>query len=91
MASLEAEREQYQLETKSLLNKLKVAEVKDGDLTAQRDEIEDLKKLVSAKNAENTRLDMLLGQKEEELRKALEAGRSGAAGSRSGRGDADER
>lgn len=73
VASLEAEREQYQLETKSLLNKLKVAEVKDGDLTAQRDEIEDLKKLVSAKNAENTRLDMLLGQKEEELRKALEA------------------
>lgn len=73
VASLEAEREQFQLETKSLLNKLKVAEVKDGDLTAQRDEIEELKKLVSAKNAENSRLDMLLAQKEEELRNALAA------------------
>ncbi len=43
VATLEAEKEQYDLENKSLLNKIKVSSVLDGDMEAMRQEITDLK------------------------------------------------
>lgn len=42
VATLEAEKEQYDLENKSLLNKLKVSAVVDGDMAEMRQEIADL-------------------------------------------------
>lgn len=42
VATLEAEKEQYDLENKSLLNKLKVSSVIDGDMEIMRQQIADL-------------------------------------------------
>ncbi|MBR6639888.1 MAG: hypothetical protein IKL35_05950 [Muribaculaceae bacterium] len=42
VATLEAEKEQYDLENKSLLNKLKVSSVIDGDIEVMRQQIVDL-------------------------------------------------
>ncbi len=42
VATLEAEKEQYDLENKSLLNKLKVSSVLDGDIEVMRQQIIDL-------------------------------------------------
>lgn len=42
ITSLEAEREQFDLENKSLINKLKVSNVKDNDIISMREEIERL-------------------------------------------------
>lgn len=67
IAELEAEKEQSDLQIRSLVNKLKVAEVKDGDMSAQRDEIEGLRNDVSARNAENTRLTLMLEQQKSEI------------------------
>ncbi len=75
IAELEAEKEQSDLQIRSLVNKLKVAEVKGGDSLAQQDEIEGLRNDVSAKNAENSRLSILLEQQRTEiteLKKSLE-------------------
>lgn len=63
---LEAEREQLELEAKSLVNKLKVADVKDSDLSAQRDEIVALKERL--KQAEVT-----IAQKDAQLKSAASA------------------
>lgn len=67
IAALEAEKEQSDLQIRSLMNKLKVAEVKDGDMSANRDELEELRSDVSAKNAENARLNQLLDQQKSEI------------------------
>lgn len=53
VASFEAEKEQYQLENSCLVNKLKVANVKDGELEDLRKEIADLQmKLLQARNGD---------------------------------------
>ncbi len=50
--NLEAEAEQYDLEKKSLLNKLKVAKINDDDNSAMREEVEKLRaELEEARNA----------------------------------------
>ena len=43
VATLEAEKEQYDLENKSLMNKLKVSSVLDGDIEVMRQQIIDLR------------------------------------------------
>lgn len=70
VATLEGEREQYQLEIKSLMNKLRLAELRGGDeaaVAAVNEEIEELRKTVTANNAENTRLNMTLKQRDDEM------------------------
>lgn len=50
VTALEAEKEQYELETKSLVNKIKVAGVHEADAAAMREEVEELRRqLVTAK------------------------------------------
>lgn len=49
LATLEAEREQYQLENKSLLNKLKVADIQPGVIDEMTREIDRLKQALSEK------------------------------------------
>lgn len=44
VASLEAEKEQYELETKSLVNKIKVAGVHENDMVAMREENDELRR-----------------------------------------------
>ncbi len=52
---LEAEKEQYDLENKSLINKLKVSNVKDGDFEVMRQEIASLQeKLKEARGADKS-------------------------------------
>lgn len=53
VASLEAEKEQYDLENKSLINKLKVSGVKEDDVENLRQEVERLQKELAAAR-ENT-------------------------------------
>lgn len=48
VASLEAEKEQYDLENKSLINKLKVSGVKEDDVENLRQEVERLQKKLAA-------------------------------------------
>ncbi len=52
VASLEAEKEQYDLENKSLINKLKVSNVKDNDVNALHDEIARLQGLLDEARTE---------------------------------------
>lgn len=52
VSSLEAEKEQYDLENKSLINKLKVSNVKDNDVGALHDEIARLQGLLEETRAE---------------------------------------
>lgn len=53
VASFEAEKEQFQLENSCLVNKLKVANVKEGELEELRKEIADLQmKLLQARNGD---------------------------------------
>lgn len=52
VSSLEAEKEQYDLENKSLINKLKVSNVKDNDVDALHDEIARLQGLLDETRAE---------------------------------------
>ena len=51
---LEAEREQYELENKSLLNKLKVADIQPGVVDEMSKEIEELKQRLAGGNAPDT-------------------------------------
>ena len=44
VSAVEAEKEQYQLEIKSLLNKLKVAAVYEKDAKAYKDDLENLRR-----------------------------------------------
>lgn len=55
IVKLEAEKEQYDLENKSLINKLKVSNVKDGDIEVMRQEIEALQaRLQEARGADKS-------------------------------------
>ncbi len=55
VASFEAEKEQFQLENSCLVNKLKVANVKEGEIEGLRQEVADLQmKLLQARNGDST-------------------------------------
>jgi chromosome segregation ATPase len=54
--TLEAEKEQYQLENKSLVNRIRVSEVKDTDNTELRDEVTRLNEQLKAVEAEKESL-----------------------------------
>lgn len=60
VASLEAEKEQYELETKSLVNKIKVAGVHENDMVAMREENEELRRRLA--EAQESGGDALLAQ-----------------------------
>lgn len=59
VVTLEAEKEQYDLENKSLINKLKVSNINDSNVDALNDEISRLKGLL--KEARNTAINNSLG------------------------------
>ncbi len=72
-----AEKDQYALETKSLLNKLKVAQVSGAsdeesakEILSLRSSIEELQVKLDAAIAENDRLSRVLAEKQAELEKA---------------------
>ncbi|MBQ7042875.1 MAG: hypothetical protein IJN66_09255 [Muribaculaceae bacterium] len=58
VATLEAEKEQYDLENKSLLNKLKVSSVLDGDIEVMRQQIIDLQTQLKDAQAQQTENDL---------------------------------
>lgn len=60
VASLEAEKEQYELETKSLVNKIKVAGVHENDMAAMREELDELRRRLA--EAQETGGDALIAQ-----------------------------
>lgn len=72
VTSLEAEKEQYDLENKSLVNKLKVSSIKDNDVDALREEITNLQAALNkARNANNGECDInsIIDEKDKELNK----------------------
>ncbi|MDE5629792.1 MAG: hypothetical protein K2I69_09570 [Muribaculaceae bacterium] len=76
IASAEAEREQYQLENKSLLNKLKVADIQPGVVDQLTQEIEQLKAQLQAGNSADTgnkEVESLKEQLAEALQKTEES------------------
>ena len=73
IAKLEADREQLQLENRSLINKVKVNSVQEGDYAAMREEIAELKsQLEFAKKAAEVNENVLVQTNDEELQKEIE-------------------
>lgn len=58
VATLEAEKEQYDLENKSLMNKLKVSSVLDGDIEVMRQQIIDLQTQLKEAQAQRSENDL---------------------------------
>lgn len=58
VATLEAEKEQYDLENKSLMNKLKVSSVLDGDIEVMRQQIIDLQTQLKEAQAQQPENDL---------------------------------
>lgn len=77
VATLEAEKEQYDLENKSLINKLKVSAVVDGDIEEMRKEIARLQSCLAEtrkkENSENTQeSNAIIEEKNAEISKLKE-------------------
>ena len=60
VASLEAEKEQYELETKSLVNKIKVAGVHENDMIAMREKLDEMRRRLA--EAQESDGDALIAQ-----------------------------
>lgn len=67
MNSFDAEREQYQLQIRELVNKLKVADVREGDDAELRAEIDRLRGEIKQLNADNAALRSDLEAKDTEI------------------------
>ena len=71
VASLEAEKEQYSLENKSLINKLKVSSMKDSSLETLQEEIDrlqlELKEAKSGASSFEFDVDSLVAEKDNEI------------------------
>lgn len=65
--SFDAEKEQYQLEIKSLLNKLRAAEVRESDEEALQHRIDELQAEMKAMHAANTDLKAEIDAKDQEI------------------------
>lgn len=76
VASLEAEKEQFSLENKSLVNKLKVSNLKDGNVEALQEEIERLQQALKearqGSSAFDFDYDSQLAEKDEQIKKLQE-------------------
>ena len=73
IAKLEADREQLQLENRSLINKVKVNSVQEGDYAAMREEIAELKsQLEIAKKTAEVNENVPVQTNDEELQKEIE-------------------
>lgn len=93
VASLEAELEQFQLENKSLINKLKVADVRSGMQSGEGGGAEAVDTLIAAavKTANEETEKKVRAEMENKMRVALEKARAEAAASANDSGDADSR
>lgn len=70
VAALESEKEQYQLETKSLVNKMRVASVHEESMSAMQEEMESMRRqLAEASAATDTELKSKVDELEERLSK----------------------
>lgn len=93
VASLEAELEQFQLENKSLINKLKVADVRSGMQNGEAPGGEAVDALIAAavKTANEETEKKVRAEMENKMRVAVEKVRAEAAASATGSGDAEGR
>lgn len=70
VAALESEKEQYQLETKSLVNKIKVSSVREEDVNAMREEVETLRRrLAETSSVPDSHLSGKIAELEERINK----------------------
>jgi len=91
VSALEAEREQLLLETKSLMNKLKVAEVKNSDTDSLQERIESLNKQLLAQSKANTRLTLDLNERDAEIARLKDELDTAPADVQTGLSDDDRR